>query len=105
MAERCIVGFGSTSCSPLIHVLSNNHYQIVQTPDTVVILVEMNHDARVIRMNAKHAPASVRPYMGDSIGRWEGDTLVVETTNFNPGERLRTNFSQSFYVSADGRVT
>ena len=69
-----------------------------------MILVEMNHDARVIRMNAKHLPEAIRPWMGDSIGRWEGDTLVVETTNFNPGERLRTNFAQSFYVSQDAKV-
>jgi hypothetical protein len=105
MAERCVVGFGSTAGPPMINVLYNNNYQIVQTPNTVVILVEMNHDARVIRMNAKHLPDSVRPWMGDSIGRWEGDTLVVETTNFNPGERLRTNFSQSFYVSANAKIT
>jgi hypothetical protein len=105
MAERCIVGFGSTAGPPMINVLYNNHYQIVQTPDTVMIHVEMNHDARVVRMNAKHLPASIRPWMGDSIGRWEGDTLVVETTNFNPGEQLRTNFDQSFYISKDAVVT
>lgn len=105
MAERCVVGFGSTAGPPMINVLYNNHYQIVQTANTVVILVEMNHDARVIRMNSKHIPAAVRPWMGDSIGRWEGDTLVVETTNFNPGERLRTNFNQSFFLSANARVT
>ena len=104
MAERCIVGFGSTAGPPMINVLYNNHYQIVQTRDTVIILVEMNHDARIVRMNAEHVPASVRPYMGDSIGRWEGDTLVVETTNFHPGERLRTNFNQSFYLSANAKV-
>src|SRR5215831_18372875 len=105
MAERCIVGFGSTGGPPMINVLYNNHYQIVQTKDTVVILVEMNHDARVIRINGKHLPNTVRPWLGDSIGHWEGDTLVVETTNFNPGERLRTNFSQSFYVSTNAKVT
>jgi hypothetical protein len=105
MAERCIVGFGSTAGPPMINVLYNNHYQIVQTKDAVMILVEMNHDARIVRMNGKPLPANVRPYMGDSIGRWEGDTLVVETTNFNPGEQLRTNFNQSFFVSAKARVT
>ena len=104
MAERCIVGFGSTAGPPMINVLYNNHYQIVQTKDAVMILVEMNHDARVIRMNGKHLPDTVRPWMGDSIGRWDGDTLVVETTNFNPGERLRTNFSQSFYISPKAKV-
>jgi len=105
MAERCVVGFGSTAGPPMINVLYNNHYQIVQTPNTVLINVEMNHDARIVRMNAKHLPSSVRPWMGDSIGRWEGDTLVVETTNFNPGEELRTNFDQSFFISRDGKVT
>ena len=105
MAERCIVGFGSTSGPPMINVLYNNHYQIVQTRDAIVIHVEMNHDARVIRMNAKHRPPAIRPWMGDSVGRWEGDTLVVETINFNPGEELRTNFDQSFYISKEGKVT
>ena len=105
MAERCVVGFGSTAGPPMINVLYNNHYQIVQTKDHVVILVEMNHDARVVRMNAKHVPNAVRPWMGDSIGPWEGDTLVVETTHFNPGESLRTNFAQSFYLSANAKVT
>jgi hypothetical protein len=104
MAERCIVGFGSTGGPPMINVLYNNHYQIVQTKDTVVILVEMNHDARIVRMNGQHLPNAIRPWLGDSVGHWEGDTLVVETTNFNPGERLRTNFSQSFYVSANAKV-
>ena len=104
MAERCIVGFGSTGGPPMINVLYNNHYQIVQSRDTVVILVEMNHDARIIRLNAKHPPDRVRPWLGDSVGHWEGDTLVVETTNFNPGESLRTNFEQSFYISPNAKV-
>jgi len=105
MAERCVVGFGSTSGPPMINVLYNNHYQIVQTRDAVMIHVEMNHDARIVRMNGKRVPQSIRKWMGDSIGRWDGDTLVVETTNFNPGEELRTNFDQSFYISKDGKVT
>jgi hypothetical protein len=104
MAERCVVGFGSTAGPPMINVLYNNHYQIVQTPDAVMIHVEMNHDARIVRMNAKHVNPAVRPWMGDSIGHWDGDTLVVETTNFNPGEQLRTNFDQSFYISKDATV-
>ena len=54
----------------------------MQTTDTVVILVEMVHDARVVRLNGKHLPTACRPWMGDSIGQWEGDTLVVETTNY-----------------------
>ena len=59
----------------------NNNYTIVQTPDHVMILSEMVNDARIIRLNAKaHISARNQPWLGDSIGRWEGDTLVVETT-------------------------
>ena len=83
LAERCLLGFGSTGGPPMLPVLYNNLKRIVQTRDHVVILVEMVHDARIIRMNAEHAPPDVRGWLGDSVGRWEGDTLVVETTNFN----------------------
>lgn len=105
MAERCIIGFGSTGGPPMLNVMYNNNYQIVQGKDTIMILVEMNHDARVIRMNAEHRPESVRPWLGDSIGWWEDDTLVIETTNFNPGESLRLYFSSSFYISPDAVIT
>jgi hypothetical protein len=89
LGERCILAFGSSSGPPMLPVLYNNHYQIVQNRDHVVILVEMVHDARIIRLGGKHPPPSVRRYMGDSIGRWEGDTLVVETTNFTDRETFR----------------
>jgi len=56
--------------------------RIVQTPDHVMILVEMVHDARIVRLNSEHVDPSVRKWLGDSIGWWEGDTLVVDTTNF-----------------------
>jgi hypothetical protein len=63
----------------------NNNYTIVQTKDHVIIMTEMVHDARIIRLGAKeHAPSQFRPWYGDSIGHWEGDTLVVETMNINP---------------------
>jgi hypothetical protein len=89
LGERCLLAFGSSSGPPMLPVLYNNHYQIVQNKDTVMILVEMVHDARIVRMNAQHAPKNVRKWMGDSIGRWEGDTLVVETTNFTDKEGFR----------------
>ena len=90
LAERCLVGFSSTSGPPILPTyFYNNLHQIVQTPDTVLILTEMVHDARVIRMNAQHAPPTVRKWLGDSIGRWDGDTLVVETTNFTDKTRFR----------------
>jgi len=82
LSERCIIGFGSTAGPPMMPVLYNNTYQFVQTKDNIMILVEMVHDVRVIRMNGTHAPSNVRTLLGDSIGHWDGDTLVVDTTNF-----------------------
>ena len=82
LGERCIIGFGRNAGPPMLaNGFYNNNYQILQTPDAVIIDVEMNHDLRVIRLNATHRTDGVRPYFGDSIGHWEGDTLVVETTN------------------------
>jgi hypothetical protein len=75
----------------------NNNYQVLQTRDYVVIVAEMIHDARIIPLDGRpHLPTQMRELMGDSIGRWEGETLVVETTNFTnktsyrgAGENLR----------------
>jgi hypothetical protein len=89
LGERCIVGFGGTSGPPMMPVLYNNHYEIHQTKDSAVIVVEMVHDARIVRLGGVHPPASVRTWMGDSIGHWEGDTLVVETANLRREEGLR----------------
>jgi hypothetical protein len=84
LGERCLLGFGSTAGPPALpNYFYNNLHKIVQTPNTVLILNEMVHDVRVVRMNGQHPPKHIRKWMGDSIGRWEGDTLVVETTNFN----------------------
>ena len=96
-SERCILGFGSTAGPPMMPVLYNNTYQFVQTKDSVMILVEMVHDVRVIRMNGTHRPPNVRTLLGDSIGRWEGDTLVVDTTNFRP-EGAFTGASENLHV-------
>jgi hypothetical protein len=91
LGERCILSFGSSAGPPMIPLLYNNNYQIVQTPDSVLILVEMVHDARVVRLDSKHRPSSVRTWMGDSIGWWDGDTLVVETTNFRSDQSFRAS--------------
>jgi len=82
-SDRCLMGFGSTGGPPMLPILYNNLKRIVQTPDHVMILVEMVHDARIIRLNSEHVSPDIRKWLGDSIGWWEGDTLVVETTNFN----------------------
>ncbi|MEM7219818.1 MAG: hypothetical protein AAF515_15730 [Pseudomonadota bacterium] len=89
LAERCLLGFGSTSGPPMFPVLYNNLKRIVQTPDHIMILNEMVHDARIIRLNAQHAPTEERSLMGDSIGWFEDDVLVVETTNFRDHNALR----------------
>ena len=89
LGERCILSFGSSAGPPMLPSMYNNNYQIVQSKDRVVILVEMVHDARIVRIGGEHLPSNIRPWLGDSIGRYEGDTLVVETTNFNPGQRYR----------------
>lgn len=82
LSDRCLLGFSSTGGPPMLPALYNNLHRIVQTDDYVMILTEMVHDARIVRMNSEHAPGDVRSWLGDSIGWWEGDTLVVETTNF-----------------------
>jgi len=104
LSERCLIGFGSTSGPPMMPVLYNNNYQIVQTPDNIVILVEMVHDARIIRMNSTHAPPDVRQWLGDSIGHWEGDTLVVDTTNFTDMTRFRGSSDKLHVVERFSRV-
>jgi hypothetical protein len=83
MAERCIF-FGGSSGPPLMNGLYNNNYRITQSPDAVIIVAEMVHEPRIIRLHAKHDPALMNRYAGDSIGWFEGDTLVVETVNLNP---------------------
>jgi hypothetical protein len=81
LAERCILGFNSGP--PMVPSAYNNNVQIVQTRDHLVILNEMIHSARIVDLGGRpHAPKEIRFLTGDSIGRWDGDTLVVDTTNF-----------------------
>ena len=91
LGERCIMSFGSNAGPPMLpNYFYNNNYTIVQTPDHVMIMTEMVHDVRIIRLGEpRRLPAHIRPWMGDSWGRWEGDTLVVETTNIHPDQTLQ----------------
>jgi hypothetical protein len=89
LAERCLIAFSGASGPGMLNPMYNNNYQIVQTPQAVLILVEMVHDARIIPISkdkataqASHRPASLALWFGDPVAWWEGDTLVVETTNF-----------------------
>jgi len=80
LGERCI-----TYGSPQLTAGYQSYYQIVETPSSVMIMTEMFHDARIIKMNAgPHPPKNIQTWLGDSIGHWEGDTLVVDTTNYRP---------------------
>ena len=82
LAERCLLGFNSGP--PIVPAGYNQNLQIFQTPDHVVILHEMVHDARIVPLDGRgRLPAAISQWMGDSRGYWDGDTLVVESTNFS----------------------
>jgi hypothetical protein len=89
LGERCLLSFGSASGPPMLPVMYNSYYQIVQSPGYVMILVEMVHDARIIRIGDRHDAESIPKWMGDSVGHWEGETLVVETSHFRPEQSFR----------------
>ena len=84
LQDRCVALL--TAGPPMLPYSYNSNYQIVQTTDAVLVHAEMIHDARVIPLDGRpHLPPSMRLWMGDSVGRWERNTLVVDTTNFNDG--------------------
>ena len=92
LSERCIT-FGA----PRLGAGYNSYYQIVQSPDSVAIVMETIHDARVIPLDGRpHLPSTVQTWLGDSRGRWEGDTLVVDTTNYKAGAFM--NASEKLHV-------
>jgi len=90
--EQCLMSFGFSAGPVMLPLLYNNNYKIVQSRDTVGIWVEMVHDVRLIRIGGKHRTDGVQPWMGDSIGWYDGKTLVVETTNYR---------SNPFFFGAD----
>jgi hypothetical protein len=91
--ERCLLAtaFGTSNASPPMvpNPFGQNFYQIVQTHDHVLIYTETVHDARIIRLGGTHLPPTVQLWLGDSIGRWDNDTLVVDTTNFTEKSHFR----------------
>jgi hypothetical protein len=102
--ERCI---GSQTVQPPILSIRNgvNLHQIVQTKDAFVFASEFIGATRIVRLNAAPGPAAITSWLGDSVGRWEGDTLVVTTRGFTPGDRLRLGGANSFLVSPQTIVT
>ena len=108
ISERCLIGFGNTGGPGMLSVLYNNNYQMVQTPDHMMILVEMAHDARIVpifdsaeKARAGHQSDTFKPWLGDTVGWWEGDTFVMETINVRPLQAENA----SFPLSPKGVVT
>jgi hypothetical protein len=102
--DRCIIMAGPGP--PMMDAAYNSNYQIVQSPGYVMILTEMIHDVRIIPLDARPAPSDkVRQWMGVSRGRWEGDTLVIETTNFNGKNPFRGSTENMKVVERLRRVS
>ena len=97
LGERCVLMSGGP---PLRSGLYNNNVQIVQTPQHVMLMVEMVHDVRVARIGGERRDDGVEQWMGDPVARWEGDTLVIETRNMHPDQR-----ADRVVLSASGRIT
>lgn len=107
--DRCILPIGNNAGPVLLPLSNNSNYQIVQDHDHIALVSEMIHDVRVIRMTGGHRTDGVRPYLGDSIGRWDGETLVVETTNFPilqtfRGSWINLKVTERFTRVAEGRL-
>ena len=109
LVERCVVYYASSRTGTMGPPMTptggyNNNLTILQTPDHVLIRAEMIHDTRIIRLGEPNRlPKHVRPWFGDSWGHWEGNTLVVETTNVHPDQGYNESFDKVPY-SEDYRV-
>ena len=101
LGERCMATTGRTG-PPMMNGLYNNNYQFVQTADHIVLLNEMVTHARIVKLNAKHSPPAVKQQFGDAIGWWDGDTLVVETTNFHS---MHWDYAHPAFLGANSKVT
>jgi hypothetical protein len=103
LADRCILGFNAGP--PMTPGAYNNYVRISQAPGLVTLVVEMIHDARIIPVDGSpHLPASIRQYKGDSRGRWDGRTLIVDTTNFLRETSLRGSSANLHLVERLTRV-
>ena len=107
IAERCLIGFGNTAGPGMMGTLYNSSYQFVQTDNYLMIMVEMVHDARIIPLfdnseiaRKNHRPSTLNQWLGDSVGWYEGDTLVIETINISPLQMGQS----SVPISPEGRI-
>ena len=107
ISERCILGF--TGATPTFPSGYNNYKRVVQTEDHIMILIEMVHDARIIRLNDEHPSPEERRWLGDSIGWWEGDTLVIDSVHFRPdgflrGATMGLHVTERLTLQPDGNI-
>jgi len=101
--DRCLIMLGAGP--PMLNSGYNSNYQIVQAPGYVMILVEMIHDVRIIPLDGRpHVSPRIRQWIGDARGHWEGETLVIETTNFNGKNPLRNSSENMRVVERFTRV-
>jgi hypothetical protein len=108
LRERCLIAQSDAGGPVMLNAIYNNNYSFIVTPGYFVIDLEMNHDVRIApifasaeKARASHLPAGIRPWLGDTVAWWEGDTMVTETKNVNPIQEGRTLTP----VSAQGKVT
>ncbi len=101
-SDRCLAAGWSALGPPMLNPPYGPIYTLMQTPTEVVIFAEANHEVRTIRLDGSRPPAGARTWGGWSSGRWEGATLVVETTGFHPGESFRAPL---YFMSPDAKVT
>lgn len=107
--ERCLLSVLSTAGPPMLPMSYNSNYRIVQTADYLMIMAEMVNDVRIIRINGEHQPDALHKWMGDSVGYWEGDTLVVTTRNIHPQQSFRGSTgklttTEQFWMESDGQI-
>ncbi|MBU6320090.1 MAG: hypothetical protein KGS00_10570 [Alphaproteobacteria bacterium] len=105
LRERCLIGFGNVGGPVMLSALYNNTYQFVLTPDHLMVLTEMVHDARAIPIfssqeAARHRPPELAPWLGDTVAWWEGDTLVTRIRNLKPAQSATTRIP----LSSEGQV-
>lgn len=107
--ERCLLSVLSTAGPPMLPMSYNSNYRIVQTPDYMMIMAEMVNDVRIVRINDAHQSDAIYRWMGDSVGHWEGDSLVVNTRNIHPQQSFRGSTgdlttTETFRFDANGQI-
>jgi len=99
LGDRCLTSWANHAGPVMLPSMYNNNYQFVQTKDTIAIVTEVIHDTRIIRMNQSHRNDGVKMWYGDSVGRWEGETLVVTTKDYHPNQATWRGADENLVVT------